>query len=177
MRHSAVRAKAEIAQLQHSLRNEHKKDPSDYEPDWSQQRNRCVVPCKNAVEYEWVRTGPVVTLGELFLRLGRDFSCRKIYGFFRTLRLVAVKRDKKATSSAPGSASVGVNRGPLQATRIQSEFLKQHALVAEYIDLKGLTAEYVEEKGPARMLKEAINLKAAPLPPAPFPMPRTTCCQ
>lgn len=138
----------------------------------------------NAVDYEWVRTGPVVTLGELFLRLGRDFSCRKIYAFFRTLRLVAVKRDKTARSAAPGSASagsgstvVGVSRGPLQATRIQSEFRKQDALVAEYIDLKGLTTEYVKEKGPALMLKEAINLKAAPLPPAPFPMPRATCCQ
>ena len=138
----------------------------------------------NAVDYEWVRTGPVVTLGELFLRLGRDFSCRKIYAFFRALRLVAVKRDKRAKSAAPGSASagsgstvVGVSRGPLQATRIQSEFRKQDALVAEYIDLRGLTTEYVKEKGPALMLKEAINLKAAPLPPAPFPMPRATCCQ
>ena len=138
----------------------------------------------NAVDYEWVRAGPVVTLGELFLKLGRDFNCRKIYAFFRTLRLVAVKRGKSANSTAPGSASagsgstvVGLSGGPLQATRIQHEFRKKDALVAEYIDLKGLTAEYVEEKGPARMLKEAINLKAAPLPPAPFPMPRTTCCQ
>ena len=82
-----------------------------------------------------------------------------------------------SASAGSGSTVLGISGGPLQATRIQSEFRKQDALVAEYIDLKGLTTEYVKEKGPARMLKEAINLKAAPLPPAPFPMPWKTCCQ
>ena len=108
---------------------------------------------------------------------------------------MALKRDKQSTSQAPGSASavpgsttgaksrgapgsasagsgslsaLGISGGPLQATRIQSEFRKQHALVCEYIDLKGLTAAYVEEKGPDRMLREAVNLKAVPLPPALF---------
>ena len=95
---------------------------------------------------------------------------------------MALKRGKQSTSQAPGSASavpgsttgaksrgaLGISGGPLQANRIQSEFRKEHALVCEYIDLKGLTAAYVEEKGPDRMLREAVNLKAVPLPPALF---------
>ncbi len=180
--YAGARTRSEIARLQRLLGGKRKRDHSDYEPDWPRQRHRCVVPCANAAEYEWVRTGEVVTLGELFMRLGEQFTCRKIYAFFRTLRLVALKRDKAATRAAPGSASagsrpkvVGVTGGPLQASRIQSEFRKQDALVAEYVDLKGLTAEYVNEKGHALILREAINLKAAPTPPAPFLKPRKTC--
>ena len=123
----------------------------------------------DAVDHERVRTGAVVTLGELFMRLGKEFSCKKIYAFFRALRPVALKRDKAATSKAPGSASaklkaLGTSGGPLQAASIKSEFRKEHALVAEYIDLKGLSADYVRDEGPERILKEAINSKAAPLP-------------
>ena len=103
------------------------------------------------------------------MRLGKEFSCKKIYAFFRALRLVALKRDKAATSKAPGSASaklkaLGTSGGPLQAASIKLEFRKERALVAEYIDLKGLSADYVRDEGPERILKEAINSKAAPLP-------------
>ena len=40
LRYSAVCAKTEITRLQRSLQNEHEKEHSDYEPDWSQQRYR-----------------------------------------------------------------------------------------------------------------------------------------
>ena len=77
----------------------------------------CVVPCVDSVDREWVRGGAVVALGELFMRLGKEFSGKKIYAFFRALRLVALKRDKTATSKAPGSASaklkaLGTSGGP-----------------------------------------------------------------
>ena len=168
MDYAGARTSCEIARFQRLLVGKRKRDDSDYEPDWPRQRHRCVVPCANAAECEWVRTGEVVTLGELFMRLGEQFTCRQIYAFYRALRLVALKRDKSATMAAPGSASAGVTGGPLQASRIQQEFRGEDALVAEYVDLKGLTAEYVNEKGRARILREAINSKAAPTPPAPF---------
>ena len=64
-----------------------------YYPDWEAQRYRCVVPCVNTADYEWVRLGPIITLGELFMQLGKFFTAKHIYAFFRTLRIVALKRD------------------------------------------------------------------------------------
>ena len=108
--------------------------------------------------------GPVVTLGELFVQLGKFVTAMHIYVFFRTLRIVALKRDKLSSKEMPGSASTvpfsttgGVAGGPLQANRIMTQFRKEDALVAEYIDLKGLTTECVEQRGPRRMMREAIN--------------------
>ena len=50
----------------------------DLMPDWSAQRNRCIVPCKNADTHEWLRRGPVATLGELFKDLGTDHTAKEI---------------------------------------------------------------------------------------------------
>ncbi|CAK0799542.1 unnamed protein product [Prorocentrum cordatum] len=154
----------QIAGLQGRLGNADTVDWRTYCPDWVAQRYRCVVPCASTTDYEWVRLGPVVTLGELFVQLGKFFTAKRMCAFFRTLRIVALKRDKLSTNEAPGSASAvpgpttgGVAGGPLQAHRIMTQFRKEGALVAEYIDLRGLTTQRVEERGPKRMMKEAIN--------------------
>ncbi len=129
-----------------------------YFPDWAEQRYRCVVPCAGAGDYEWVRVGPVVTLGELFMQLGKFFTAKHIYAFFRTLRIVALKRGKlSANDATPWSTTGGVAGGPLQAHRIMAPYRKEDELVAEYVDLRGLPTQYVAEKGPERMKKEAIN--------------------
>ena len=67
---------------------------SAFSPDWSAQTLRSVVPCVGTDRYEWRRTGQVVTLGELFMALGKKWDARSIYSFFRTLRVVATKRAK-----------------------------------------------------------------------------------
>ncbi len=36
------------------------------------------MPCAGAGDYEWVRVGPVVTLGELFVQLGKFFTAKHI---------------------------------------------------------------------------------------------------
>ena len=82
-------------------------------PNWREQWNRLQVPCMGTNDYMWFRTGEVTTLGELFLALGREYTAASIYAFFRTLRVVVVKR-RKGKSYKPGSASAstGLTGGP-----------------------------------------------------------------
>ena len=68
--------------------------PTALSPDWRAQVFRSVVPCVGSDRYEWRRTGQVVTLGELFMALGKKLDARSIFAFFRTLRVVATKRTK-----------------------------------------------------------------------------------
>ena len=65
----------------------------------------------------------VLTLGELFLALGDQYTATRIYAFYRTLRIVAVKRRKGHGASAPASGSVktGVTQSPFQAARMRLE--------------------------------------------------------
>ena len=106
------------------------------EPDWEQQVYRITCPCQDAqCGYEWARYSPAFTLGELFLALGKEYTAAQIYSFYRTLRLVAVKRRKGHGKSAPASGSVsGVTNSESQAARIRLEHTpnKEHPL-AEYV--------------------------------------------
>ena len=48
-------------------------------PNWAKQVNRVTCPCIDpACGYEWARSGTVLTLGELFLALGKRYSAAKI---------------------------------------------------------------------------------------------------
>ena len=81
-------------------------------PHWEAQRLRTVVPCVGTQAYEWRRTGQVVTLGTLFMALGKRYSAAAIYYFYRTLRIVATKKPKNTSrkAAAPGYASAHVGR-------------------------------------------------------------------
>ena len=68
----------QISTLRGLLSAREQRRPQDYAPQWSQQRYRCVVPCAAAVEYEWVRLCPVITLGELFMELGNAFTAKEM---------------------------------------------------------------------------------------------------
>ena len=75
-------------------------------PNWAKQVNRVICPCIDpACGYEWARRGTVLTLGELFLALGREYAAAEIYSFYRTLRIVALKRRKQHRGRAPASSS------------------------------------------------------------------------
>ena len=80
---------------------------NDLKPDWPAPVNRCIPPCQNADTHEWLRKGPVTTLGELFTHLGTDHTAKAIYAFYRTCRLVVLKKKKgsQKRTMPPGSAS------------------------------------------------------------------------
>ena len=111
-------------------------------PNFEEQWNRLQVPCQDADDYMWFRTGKVITLGELFLALGRDYTAASIYAFYRTLRIVVLKRCKDH-SHEPGSASAytGLTNGPLQASTMKrslcSDRTTKQYIIKEYIEAKG----------------------------------------
>ena len=87
------------------------------------------MPCKNTDTHEWLRMGPVTTLGELCMHLGKDHAAKAIYAFYRTRRLVVVKRKKgsQRPGRLPGSASgssrpsmIGVTGSAFQGSRVYS---------------------------------------------------------
>ena len=84
-------------------------DLNDLKPDWAAQVIRCILPCRNADTHthEWLREGPVTTLGELFKHLGTDHTAKAIYAFYRKCRLVVLKKkmDSRKPKESPGSAN------------------------------------------------------------------------
>ena len=118
------------------IRNEGCRTPvRDLRPDWKEQVSRITCPCLDPeCGYEWARGGKVITLGELFLALGKQYTAAQIYSFYRTLRLVAVKRRKlHGAHGAASGIATGVTATEFQAARIRLEHMpKKHQLVAEY---------------------------------------------
>ena len=54
--------------------------------------------------WEWRRVCNVTTLGELLLYLGHRHAAKQIYYFYRTLRIIAVKRQKYPRTAGPALA-------------------------------------------------------------------------
>ena len=106
----------------------------DLQPDWAQQVDRNSCPCKDAhCGYEWARFGPVFTLGELFLALGKEYTARQIYGFYLSLRLIAVKRRKTQSHGRRAGAAIGVTASDFQAANLRLELKSNMArLIEEY---------------------------------------------
>jgi hypothetical protein len=71
----------------------------DLRPDWLKQTNRLVVPCSGTTQWVWLRSGRVITLGELFCYLCQKFTCRQIYYLYLCLDIVAVKQKKMPPQS------------------------------------------------------------------------------
>ena len=70
----------------------------DMAPDWRLQIFRARVPCRGAGDFERHRAGSAVSLGELMQALGKQFSAKEVYLFYRSLRIVALKRQKGSKS-------------------------------------------------------------------------------
>ncbi|CAK0881622.1 unnamed protein product [Prorocentrum cordatum] len=149
-------------------------NPQVYMPAWAHQWSRVCVPCEAVETHEWCRQSPVTTLGELFWDLGRTHTAKAIYAFYRTLRLVALKRDKNSStkaSSAPGFASAsrpagsaaafGFTGSDLQAPRIRADYshpaTNREVLVEDYIEAVGLSTAYVSSKTKQELLDEAVK--------------------
>ena len=78
--------------------------------------NRMVVPIGGTDAYEWRRTGQVVTLGTLFMVLGKKWPALNIYYFYRTLRTVVTGRliDSVTDFMRKHSARRPVELGPME---------------------------------------------------------------
>ena len=69
---------------------------TDLRPDFPNQLNRLVVPCKGTPYYCWVRSGRVISLGELFLQMHGHCTAHEIYELYLHLDIVSIKRKKPA---------------------------------------------------------------------------------
>ena len=76
---------------------------TDLRPDFEHQLNRLVVPCQGTRFYCWVRSGRVISLGELFLKMHLKYNAREIYELYLHLDIVSVKRRKPAPKHKPKS--------------------------------------------------------------------------
>ena len=65
-------------------------------PDFEHQVNPLVVPCQGTQFYCWVRSGRVISLGELFLQMHGHCTAHEIYELYLHLDIVSIKRKKPA---------------------------------------------------------------------------------
>ncbi len=122
-------------------------------PAWDQMRFRHVCPCVDTDKYAWVRQGKVVSIGELFMLLGQEYTAAEIYAFYRCMRIVCLKRRKNRSGghSALGSAVAGVAAGRVR--RGLGDW--RELLIEEYATLKGQPLPAREEKRYSRELFKA----------------------
>ena len=117
--------------------------------------HRVLCPCAGTTDFHWARTGPAISLGQLFLVLGGSYTAAEIYHFYRTLRIVAVKR-RKAFKNDPASASKGTLPSVLSGTTIRKEFSGfKDQLVEEYAALHGFDLPPVDNLHGRHVLFEA----------------------
>ena len=98
--------------------------PNASAPNWRGQTIRVRVPCCQTVEFEWHRTGTVVSLGGLMRALGQQFTAKQVYSFYRALRVVALKRNKGRKPASFGVAAVGMAASGPQAAHLRAELNK-----------------------------------------------------
>ncbi len=117
-------------------------------PAWKKQHLRVAVPIMqpNSVSgmWEWRRVRNVTTLGELLLYLGDRYTAKQIYYFYRTLRIIAAKRQKYPRTACPAIAPplTGMLRSGAQAWQIRATLAPQRKrLVAEYWRATGRDGE------------------------------------
>jgi len=119
----------------------------DVRPDWKRQVYRTFCPCVGTEKWIWCRTGPVISLGQLFLILGRPsvgWNAAQIYYYYCTLRIVATKRRKHVPGGGrrdwPTDATpplTGQHLAKTSAAAVKAEF-NRVALVEEYSALHGM---------------------------------------
>ena len=113
----------------------------DLRPNWAKQDSRITCPCvEPSFGWVWVRCGKVTTLGELLMSLGKQWHAAQIYGFYRTLPLVAVKRRQgHGMMASSRSGATGLTHNPLQACRMRLEQMpRKDQLLAEYAAVNNL---------------------------------------
>ena len=128
------------------------RDPDDLLPDWDSMRFRHVCPCVYDKDYVWIRTAVVASLGELFMILGKQCTAAEIYGLYRTLRIVCLKRRKdRSGNKLLGSARSGTAGPSVRKTLRHWKEL----LIEEYATLMGKALPAQDDKRANSELFEA----------------------
>ena len=86
----------------------------------------------------------VTTLGELLIYLGHRHTAKQIYYFYRTLRIIAVKRQKCPRTAGPALTPLltSMLRSGAQASQIKEALVPQRKrVVAEYLRATGRDGE------------------------------------
>ena len=108
----------------------------DLRPYWVDMRFRHVCPCKNTEEYTWIRSHSVISLGELLMILGTDYTAAEIYSLYRILRVVCLKRRKDRCSARGGPPSSGSRVSGMAGAAVKREFKSsKELLIDEYATL------------------------------------------
>ena len=84
-------------------------------PDWENQVNRFLVPCKHNPDKHWLRRARGISLGKLFIHHGKTWSARTLYEFYLSNRVLALKR-KCGKSSV---AKLCAKRVPIASPSVQ----------------------------------------------------------
>ena len=107
----------------------------DLKPAWNDMRFRHVCPCRNTDKYVWIRSHSVISLGELLMILGTDYTAAEIYSLYRILRVVCLKR-RKDRCSARGPPSSGSRVSGMAGAAVKREFKSsKELLIDEYTTL------------------------------------------
>ena len=64
-------------------------EAAQLEPAWEKMRFRHVCPCQDNNDFAWVRFAAVLSIGELFMLLGREYTAAQICTLYRCMRLAA----------------------------------------------------------------------------------------
>ena len=97
------------------------------------------------------------------MALGETYTAAAIYSFYRTCRLVVIKKRKEAQGQrgAPGSASVtGITGSALQATAIRTQYANaknKDLLVDDYVKFNNFSDDYVKSLTKERLVDDAIH--------------------
>ena len=84
-------------------------------PDWKNQVNRFLVPCKHNPDKHWLRRARGISLGKLFIHHGKTWSARTLYEFYLSNRVLALKM-KHHNSSV---AKLCAKRVPIASPSVQ----------------------------------------------------------
>ena len=141
-------------------KNDKRVSRSDLEPNWGAQTQRVECPCVSTTLYEWRRHTKVTTLGELFLVLGKEYPASTIYQYYRTLRVIALKRRQGDSVTKKGSSGgYGMTGSSLQAATIRRSFMfNKDVVIEEYATLHGLDQKLLTDTSERDVLfNEAVQ--------------------
>ncbi len=110
-------------------------------PNRAEQQFRVLLPIREpdsvSSKYEWRLECHCTTLGQLILALGERCAASQIYFFYRTLRIIAVKRRKDHTSDNR-TRRVGSLASELKPAQIkQSHRTDRTEIVRQYLAITG----------------------------------------
>jgi len=124
-------------------------------PAWGRMKFRHICPCEGVQTFAWFRTSMVVSLGAMFMLLGKEVPAAQIYSLYRTLRIVVLKRRKaKCGYSWVGNAVSGMAAASIRESTKQWRDL----LIEEYATLRGQALPVLDDKRACEVLyHEAIQ--------------------